>query len=81
MTELLSVITQGVWVAIHRPEPDPAELRDLATRVEAFAAGEPRLSPDTRTNLLTALARRVDPATPRDNTAALRALGLRTEEA
>lgn len=81
MAEFLVVIARDVWEAAHRPEPDPAELRALAARVEDFAAAEPRLDPETRTNMLLKLARAVDPHTPRDNAAALRVLGLPAEEA
>src|SRR4051794_14858818 len=62
--EPLSGIARAIGQAIHRRPVDPDELRGLAVRLEAFAEAEPRLEPDSRTNLLTQLARAVDPTTP-----------------
>lgn len=58
-----------------RPEV-PAEAAAIARELEAFAAANPRLSVDTRINLLTQLARTVDPACPRDADLALAVLGV-----
>lgn len=66
MADTLTGIARGVGAAIHRRPVDLAELRDLADRLAAFAEAEPRLSPDSHLDLLTRLARAVDPTCPRD---------------
>jgi hypothetical protein len=73
MSDSLSVIARATGDLIHGPAAarTPGAALALAERLEAFAAAEPRLSADTRTNLLTQLARTVDPAAPRDADAAL----------
>lgn len=76
MADTLSGLARGIGAAIRRSPADPVELADLATRLEAYAAAEPALVPDTRVNLLTQLARAVDPACPRDAATALATLGV-----
>lgn len=74
MADTLSGLAQQIGALIRtRPVP-PAAALDLAERLEVFADAEPRLSADTRTNLLTQLARAVAPTTPRDPDVALAAL-------
>lgn len=71
MTDTLSDLAREIGTLIHDQSHTATDALHLAERLETFAADHPGLSPDTRVNLLTQLARTVDRTCPRDPDTAL----------
>jgi hypothetical protein len=67
----LAEIARGIGRLRATGRVDVDAARQLAAALEEFAAEHPNLDPDSHTNLLTQLARTIDPLCPRDNVSAL----------
>lgn len=76
LTKLTSAVLDVERGALAGQPVTPHWHSQLAERVEAFASAHPELDPDTRTRLLTRLARTIDPGCPADSVQALAVIEL-----